>query len=112
MDAIMSRFITRSCRKSLKGTPKNPDFIPTTVLWKKFSYGQPEGYPALKLRFLAYILIHVRRSEIFSKPCIWANAEFSRGALNKVKGQLRIPRRKGCSDDEKNFPLVPRLPLA
>jgi len=25
------------------------------ALRRKFSYGQPEGYPALKLRFLAYL---------------------------------------------------------
>jgi hypothetical protein len=57
------------------GTSKNPHFIPTdgttshsakspkngdqvagyAALREKFSFGQPEGYPALKLRFLAYI---------------------------------------------------------
>jgi len=33
----------------------NPDFIPTAALRKKFSFGQPEGFPTLKLCFLAYI---------------------------------------------------------
>jgi len=52
----------------LQSTSKNPDlrasaarlaclplFIPTAALRLKFSSGQPEGYPSLKLRFLAYI---------------------------------------------------------
>ena len=50
----------RDSMHQLKGTSKNPHFIPTAALRKKF---------------LAYIS-HMRRGEIFSAPCIWANSEF------------------------------------
>ena len=42
-------------RAFLLGCSINPDFIPTAMLLKNFGYGQPEGYPALKPCFLAYI---------------------------------------------------------
>ena len=47
------------------GTSKNPDFIPTAALRKKF---------------LVYISIYAR-CEIFSAHCIWANSEFLEAPL-------------------------------
>ena len=47
------------------GTSKNPDFIPTAALRKKF---------------LAYIATYAH-GEIFSAPCIWANSEFLEAPL-------------------------------
>ncbi|MDE2310303.1 MAG: hypothetical protein KGL01_05680 [Betaproteobacteria bacterium] len=57
---------------------KNPHFIPTAALqqWgkqasrvadarKKFSFGQPKGYPTLKLCFLAYISLIYGAAKFF-----------------------------------------------
>jgi hypothetical protein len=57
---------------------------------ENFSYGQPKGYPALKLRFLA--------------PCIWANSEFSEAHINvEIKSYRPIPG---------SLPAMPRIILA
>jgi len=77
-------------------TAKNPYFIPTdgtashstklsnddsqvagyAALRGNFSYGQPEGYPALKLRFLAYISLICCAAKISSRLAFGRNLNF------------------------------------
>src|SRR3989338_8954053 len=65
---------------SIKGAFKNPHFIPTAALRQRGK--QASRIAAARKKFLAYIVIHMRRGEFFPAPRIWAKSEFLEAPLS------------------------------